>query len=124
MKSCEAIRSQLLNRMNRLRRTQRIVNTNEFETAWEVVTLEESQLVEAMISLNQAEKIQAWLDSKCRKTYDEMTLKELRELAKVHAIHYYGSMNKATLIWEIYNAIDRTNSVRNAPVVSVGQHPR
>lgn len=124
MKSHETIRKQILGQLNRLRRTQRIVTLTEFEIAWQSVTLEEAQAVEAMISLNQVDKLQTWLNGKCRKTFDEMTLKELRDLARVHSIPYYASMNKTTLIWEIYNAIDRSTSVRNASAVSVGQHPQ
>ena len=122
MKSYEVLRQQQLDRMNRLRRIQRIINLPEFLDAWQTVTLQESQFVEALIALCQPDSLQTWLDHKCRKTFDEMTLVELRDIAKVHSIPYYASMNKATLIWEIHNAVNRATSVGNGILLSLGQH--
>jgi hypothetical protein len=107
MRMLEDIRKQTLDRINRIRRVKRILDKPEFEQAWLSVTLIESQEIEAMIALNQASKLETWLNAKCSRTYDEMTLKELRDLARVHSIPYYAAMNKSTLIWEICNAIAR-----------------
>ena len=121
MKSCEELRRQHLERCNRLRRIQRIINLSEFCDAWQTLTSEESRSVEAMIALGQATELQAWLDKKCRKSLDDMTLSELREQARRHSIPYYAQMNKMTLVWEISNAIDGANAGRNGSACQVGQ---
>ena len=123
MKSIEDIKKQVLERINRIRRVKRILDRPEFQTAWQTVTLQESQSVEALIALNKASQLQAWLDQRCKKSYDEMTLRELRDLAKVYSIPYYAAMNKSTLIWELCNAVDRVHAIRDATSVSMGQHP-
>lgn len=122
MKDYKSLRQETLDKINRTRRTLRIITQPEFKLAWETLTPKQASRLEACIALNQYEYLEDWLNSQIEKTLDDLTLKELRVLAKKHRVRYYGPMSKAALILEISNAIDLSNQGRNAQTFSVGQN--
>ena len=116
MKTSEDIRKQTTNRINRIRRMLRVLETSEFEHAWSSSTPEELKRIEGLIVLNQVNEVEKWIKSRQQITFDEMSVRELREEAKKFGIPYYGTLSKSSLLWELHNAVDRANEVGNGSV--------
>lgn len=98
------IRQRASNRINRLRRVQRLIESDLFEFVWGASTPQQKKEVDGWIYLGDLTRIEKWLIQGKAKDLEMMSLRQLRERASSVGIQYYARLSKSELIWEITNA--------------------
>jgi hypothetical protein len=93
-----------LNRINHLRRVQRLIENDTFAHLWIEATSEKREEITNQIRLGNITHLELWVKESNQLDLETMSLRQLRAEAVRLQIPYYCRKSKADLIWEILNA--------------------
>jgi len=117
-------------RVNRLRRVQRLLETELFAFAWNAANDAKRKEVDGWIYLGNISLIEKWVNESRKQDLEIMSLRQLRSRASAVGVQYYARLAKSELIWEITNA-EESRADRQTPedserddllVIQVGQN--
>lgn len=97
MKTLEDLHNHIL----KLRSIERIVTSRSFERMYDSSTLNEQEEIERYITNRDRARIENWVERKRAAHYGEMSLMQLRVIARKLSIPYYSRLHKSTLLSEI-----------------------
>jgi len=109
-------------RINRLRRVQRIIEKDAFALAWNEADVETQKTIHGLCILGNDALLESWLKSRKQLELAGMSTRDLRKLASLKGIQYYSAMSKSQLIWEIGNAQEEQASVIGGTRIDEGHH--
>lgn len=98
------IRRRASERINRLRRVQRLIESEAFALVWGTSTDSERKEVDGWVYLGDMTRLELWLERGRTRDLEMMSLRQLRDKASSVGIPYYARLSKSELIWEINNA--------------------
>ena len=80
-----------------------IIETSEFQKAFDIATDQARAHVRHLLDLRDVEAIRQWVRTQLHKTksYEELTVKELRKIARMRGICDYNYMGKVELLVEL-----------------------
>lgn len=93
-----------LNRINHLRRVQRLIESDTFTHLWIEATSEKREELTDQILLGNITHLELWVKESNQLDLETMSLRQLRAEAVRLQIPYYCRKSKSDLIWEILNA--------------------
>lgn len=104
MTTLRALQQRASERINRLRRVQRLIETEDFAFAWSSATPLKQKELTGWIHLGNITLLELWLTRANRVDLEIMSMRQLRTRASRSSIPYYGKLSRSELIWEITNA--------------------
>jgi len=104
MMTLRVLQQRASERINRLRRVQRLIETEDFALAWSSATSVKRREIEGWIHLGSITLLELWLVKANRVDLETMSLRQLRARASKSSVPYYGRLSRSELIWEITNA--------------------
>lgn len=93
--------SQATANVQRSRRIEYIVGTEQFRELFAIATEEDKDHLAAIIARGSEENLKDWMDRVRRRDYDRMTARELRKLASLRSIQDYNILRKDEIIDEL-----------------------
>lgn len=95
------LRNELHNKACMIRSIDRIVNSVEFATAYEIAKLDDRVMVATMIRSGNKDGIEFWLRKERENDDGARPIRELRVIAQQLGIRFYNRLPKALLLSEI-----------------------
>lgn len=113
-------------RFNRLRRALRLSETDLFAYAWQNSNDKKRSEIDGWLYLGDISNLESWLESNRILYFEEMTLRQLRNEAKLAGIQYYCRLSKTDLIRGLTDARQNRRTLEDerangTPVNQVGQ---
>jgi succinate dehydrogenase flavin-adding protein (antitoxin of CptAB toxin-antitoxin module) len=130
MKNLTEIRNQVHLKFLKWRRTQRIINSKEFDVAFESSDEDAKKKLEKILESENDDQLHRWVKDEIEANIGDNSIRQLRLIASQCHIPRYGSMIKSELLMAIARVTDdktRLNSqadnnasgVRNTPTTAI-----